>query len=38
MSFLRTRSTWVFIGYRLIVGGLILALLAAGVLDATAGQ
>jgi undecaprenyl-diphosphatase len=33
LRFLRTRSTGIFIGYRLLVGGLILALLAAGLLN-----
>lgn len=33
LRFLRSRSTAIFIGYRLIVGALILALLAAGVVE-----
>jgi undecaprenyl-diphosphatase len=38
MNFLRTRSTWIFIGYRLVVGAIILAALASGILSASAGQ
>lgn len=37
LRFLRTHSTGVFIGYRLVVGGIILALLAAGVLNPLEG-
>lgn len=37
LRFLRTRSTGVFIGYRLVVGGLILALLALGLLNPLEG-
>lgn len=33
LHFLRSRSTGVFIGYRLVVGALLLALLAAGAVD-----
>jgi undecaprenyl-diphosphatase len=35
LRFLRTHSTGVFIGYRLIVGSLILFALAAGYISAT---
>ena len=38
LRFLRTHSTGVFIGYRLVVGGIILALLAAGVLNPLEGM
>ena len=37
LRFLRTHSTGVFIGYRLVVGGIILALLAAGILNPLEG-
>ena len=33
LRFLRTHSTGIFIGYRLVVGGAILVLLAAGILS-----
>jgi undecaprenyl-diphosphatase len=35
LRFLRTHTTWVFIIYRLVVGGLILAALYAGYISAT---
>lgn len=38
LRFLRTHSTGIFIGYRLVVGGLILALLALGVLNPLEGM
>ncbi len=38
LRFLRTHSTGVFIGYRLVVGGIILALLAAGILNPLEGM
>ena len=37
LRFLREHSTGVFIGYRLVLGGIILALLASGLLDPLAG-
>ena len=37
LRYLRTHSTGVFIGYRLVVGGIILALLGAGLLNPLAG-
>lgn len=38
LRFLRTHSTAVFIGYRLVVGGIILALLAFGILNPLEGM
>ncbi len=38
LRFLRTHSTGVFIGYRLVVGGIILALLAAGLISPLDGM
>lgn len=38
LRFLRTHSTSIFIGYRLIIGGLILLGLAAGYISASAGK
>jgi undecaprenyl-diphosphatase len=35
LRFLRTHSTGIFIGYRLIVGGLILLALAGGYITAS---
>jgi undecaprenyl-diphosphatase len=37
LRYLRTRTTLVFVGYRLLMGGLLFALLAAGVLQPLAG-
>jgi undecaprenyl-diphosphatase len=37
LRYLRTRTTLVFVGYRLLMGGLLFALLFAGVLQPLAG-
>ena len=37
LGYLKTHSTWVFIGYRLALGALILALLSAGYLRPNEG-
>jgi hypothetical protein len=38
LRFLRTRSTLVFVVYRLLLGGLLLLLLSTGRLSASAGR